>query len=436
MTDTAIADIVAREILDSRGNPTVEVEVTLDGGAKGRAAVPSGASTGTHEAVELRDDDAARFHGKGVRRAVEAVEGEIFDALSGLDATAQVKIDELLIDLDGTPNKSRLGANAILGVSLAVAKAAAAAVGLPLYRYVGGVAARTLPVPMMNVINGGAHADNPIDIQEFMIVPLGAGTIADAVRIGAEVFHTLKKELAAAGHATNVGDEGGFAPNLASTEEALGFLARAVEKAGYRVGEDVAFALDCAASELFTDGRYRLDGEGKSFDAAGMADWLGGLCDRFPIISIEDPCAEDDWEGWVHLTRTLGARVQIVGDDLFVTNPERIARGIEHGAANAVLIKVNQIGTLTETLAAVEAAHRAGWRCVMSHRSGETEDTTIADLAVATQCGQIKTGSLARSDRTAKYNQLIRIEEALGETARFGGRRAILRRWSPLAATR
>ncbi|WP_114374529.1 phosphopyruvate hydratase [Elioraea thermophila] len=428
MTDTAIADIVAREILDSRGNPTVEVEVILDGGATGRAAVPSGASTGTHEAVELRDGDAARFLGKGVRRAVEAVEGEIFDALSGLDATDQVKIDELLIDLDGTPNKSRLGANAILGVSLAVAKAAAAAVGLPLYRYVGGVAARTLPVPMMNVINGGAHADNPIDIQEFMIVPLGAGTIADAVRIGAEVFHTLKKELAAAGHATNVGDEGGFAPNLASTEEALGFLARAVEKAGYRLGEDVAFALDCAASEFFRDGRYVLDGEGKSFDAAGMADWLGGLCARFPIVSIEDPCAEDDWEGWVQLTRALGARVQIVGDDLFVTNPERIARGVEHGAANAVLIKVNQIGTLTETLAAVEAAHRAGWRCVMSHRSGETEDATIADLAVATNCGQIKTGSLARSDRTAKYNQLIRIEEALGETARYGGRRAILRR--------
>ncbi len=427
MTETAIADIVAREILDSRGNPTIEVEVTLDGGAMGRAAVPSGASTGTHEAVELRDGDAARFLGKGVRRAVEAVEGEIFDALSGLDATAQVKIDELLIDLDGTPNKSRLGANAILGVSLAVAKAAAAAVGLPLYRYVGGVAARTLPVPMMNVINGGAHADNPIDIQEFMIVPLGAGTIADAVRIGAEVFHTLKKELAAAGHATNVGDEGGFAPNLASTEEALGFLAQAVEKAGYRVGEDVAFALDCAASEFFKDGRYVLDGEGKSFDAAGMADWLGGLCDRFAIVSIEDPCGEDDWEGWMHLTRTLGGRVQIVGDDLFVTNPERIARGIAHGAANAVLIKVNQIGTLTETLAAVEAAHRAGWRSVMSHRSGETEDATIADLAVATNCGQIKTGSLARSDRTAKYNQLIRIEEALGETARFGGRRAILR---------
>lgn len=428
MTDTAIADIVAREILDSRGNPTVEVEVTLDGGATGRAAVPSGASTGTHEAVELRDGDAARFLGKGVRRAVEAVEGEIFDALSGLDATDQVKIDELLIDLDGTPNKSRLGANAILGVSLAVAKAAAAAVGLPLFRYVGGVAARTLPVPMMNVINGGAHADNPIDIQEFMIVPLGAGTIADAVRIGAEVFHTLKKELAAAGHATNVGDEGGFAPSLASTEEALGFLARAVEKAGYRVGEDVAFALDCAASEFFRDGRYVLGGEGKSFDAAGLAAWLGSLCERFPIVSIEDPCAEDDWEGWVQLTRALGATVQIVGDDLFVTNPERIARGVEHGAANAVLIKVNQIGTLTETLAAVDAAHRAGWRAVMSHRSGETEDATIADLAVATNCGQIKTGSLARSDRTAKYNQLIRIEEALGETARYGGRRAILRR--------
>jgi len=428
MTGTAIADIVAREILDSRGNPTVEVEVTLDGGAVGRAAVPSGASTGTHEAVELRDGDPSRFHGKGVRRAVEAVEGEIFDALSGLDATEQAKIDELLIDLDGTPNKSRLGANAILGVSLAVAKAAAAALGLPLYRYVGGVSARVLPVPLMNVINGGAHADNPLDIQEIMIVPLGAGTIAEAVRIGSEVFHTLKAELAAAGHSTNVGDEGGFAPNFASAEDALGVLARAVEKASFRLGEDVAFALDCAASELFKDGRYVLGGEGKTLDAAGVAEWLAGLCARFPIVSIEDPCAEDDWQGWTHVTARLGAQVQIVGDDLFVTDPERIRRGIEEGAANAVLIKVNQVGTLTETLAAVETAHRAGWRCVMSHRSGETEDATIADLAVATTCGQIKTGSLARSERTAKYNQLIRIEQRLGETARFGGRRAVLRR--------
>jgi enolase len=427
MTETAIADIVAREILDSRGNPTVEVDVVLDGGAMGRAAVPSGASTGAHEASELRDGDPARFGGRGVQRAIDAVEGEIFDALSGLDAAEQVQIDELMIDLDGTPNKSRLGANAMLGVSLAVAKAAAAALGLPLYRYVGGTMARTLPVPMMNVINGGAHADNPIDIQEFMILPVGAGTIADAVRMGAEVFATLKKELAAAGHATNVGDEGGFAPNLASADEALGFLAKAVEKAGYHVGEDVVFALDCAASEFFKDGRYVLAGEGRSFDAAGMTDYLGALCARYPIVSIEDPCAEDDWEGWAHLTRTLGAKVQIVGDDLFVTNTERLAQGIAQGSANAILIKVNQIGTLTETLAAVEMAHRAGWRSVMSHRSGETEDATIADLAVATNCGQIKTGSLARSDRTAKYNQLVRIEAMLGEAARYGGRQAVRR---------
>ncbi len=427
MTETAIADIVAREILDSRGNPTVEVDVVLDGGAMGRAAVPSGASTGAHEAIELRDGDKARFGGKGVRKAIDAVEGEIFDALSGLDATEQVKIDELMIDLDGTPNKSRLGANAILGVSLAVAKAAATALGMPLYRYVGGTMARTLPVPQMNVINGGAHADNPIDIQEFMIMPVGAGTLAEAVRIGSEVFATLKKELSAAGHATNVGDEGGFAPNLKSADEALGFLARAIEKAGYRAGEDVVFALDCAASEFFKDGKYVMEGEGKTFDAGGMADYLAALCAKYPIVSIEDGCAEDDWEGWAHLTRTLGAKVQLVGDDLFVTNTDRLAQGIEKGSANAILIKVNQIGTLTETLAAVEMAHRANWRSVMSHRSGETEDATIADLAVATNCGQIKTGSLSRSDRTAKYNQLVRIEAMLGEAARYGGRRAVMR---------
>ena len=427
MTETAIADIVAREILDSRGNPTVEVDVVLDNGAMGRAAVPSGASTGAHEAIELRDGDTSRYGGKGVKRALDAVEGEIFDALSGLDATEQVKIDELMIDLDGTPNKSRLGANAILGVSLAVAKAAAAAVGMPLYRYVGGTMARTLPVPMMNVINGGAHADNAIDIQEFMIMPVGAGTMADAVRIGSEVFATLRKELSAAGHATNVGDEGGFAPNLRSADEALGFLARAIEQAGYRAGEDVVFALDCAATEFFKDGKYVMEGEGKTLDAGGMTDYLAALCARYPIVSIEDGCAEDDWEGWAHLTRTLGAKVQLVGDDLFVTNTDRLAQGIEQGSANAILIKVNQIGTLTETLAAVEMAHRANWRSVMSHRSGETEDATIADLAVATNCGQIKTGSLSRSDRTAKYNQLIRIEAMLGEAGRYGGRRAVLR---------
>jgi len=427
MTETAIADIVAREILDSRGNPTVEVDVVLDNGAMGRAAVPAGASTGSHEAIELRDGDPSRFGGKGVRKAIDAVEGEIFDALSGLDATEQVKIDELMIDLDGTPNKSRLGANAILAVSLAVAKAAAAALGMPLFRYLGGTMARVLPVPQMNVINGGAHADNALDIQEFMIMPVGAGTMADAVRIGSEVFATLKKELAAAGHATNVGDEGGFAPDLASADQALGFLARAIEKAGYRAGEDVVFALDCAASEFFKDGIYVLAGEGKTFDAGGMTDYLAKLCATYPIVSIEDPCAEDDWEGWAHLTRTLGSEVQIVGDDLFVTNTDRLAQGIERRSANAILIKVNQIGTLTETLTAVELAHRANWRCVISHRSGETEDTTIADLAVATNCGQIKTGSLSRSDRTAKYNQLLRIEALLGEAARYGGRRAVMR---------
>ncbi len=419
---TAIADLVAREILDSRGNPTVEVEVTLDSGASGRAAVPSGASTGAHEAVELRDGDPARFGGKGVSRAVANVEGEIFDAIGGMDAADQLRLDEILIDLDGTPNKGRLGANAILGVSLACARAAAAEYGLPLYRYVGGVFARTLPVPMMNIVNGGRHADNPIDIQEFMIQPVGAGTFAEAVRMGSEIFHALRQGLHDAGHSTNVGDEGGFAPNLRSADEALAFIARAAERAGYRPGEDVTFALDCAASEFYRDGAYRMEGEGKVLDAAGMADYLAGLVARYPIVSIEDGCAEDDWDGWAHLTRVLGGKVQLVGDDNFVTNPERLRRGIAAGVANAILVKVNQIGTLSETLETVEIAHRAGYAAVMSHRSGETEDTTIADLAVATNCGQIKTGSLARSDRTAKYNQLIRIEAELGPAARYAGR--------------
>ena len=419
---TAIADLVAREILDSRGNPTVEVEVTLDSGASGRAAVPSGASTGAHEAVELRDGDPARFGGKGVSRAVANVEGEIFDAIGGMDAADQLRLDEILIDLDGTPNKGRLGANAILGVSLACARAAAAEYGLPLYRYVGGVFARTLPVPMMNIVNGGRHADNPIDIQEFMIQPVGAGTFAEAVRMGSEIFHALRQGLHDAGHSTNVGDEGGFAPNLRSADEALAFIARAAERAGYRPGEDVTFALDCAASEFYRDGAYRMEGEGKVLDAAGMADYLAALVARYPIVSIEDGCAEDDWDGWAHLTRVLGGKVQLVGDDNFVTNPERLRRGIAAGVANAILVKVNQIGTLSETLETVEIAHRAGYAAVMSHRSGETEDTTIADLAVATNCGQIKTGSLARSDRTAKYNQLIRIEAELGPAARYAGR--------------
>jgi enolase len=423
---SAIADIVAREILDSRGNPTIEVDVVLDSGASGRVAVPSGASTGAHEAVELRDGDKGRFGGKGVQQAIANVEGEIFDAIGGMDAGEQVKLDELLIDLDGTPNKARLGANAILGVSLAVAKAAAADAGLPLYRYVGGVFARTLPVPMMNILNGGKHADNPIDIQEFMIQPVAAGTMADAVRMGSEIFAALKKALHEAGHNTNVGDEGGFAPNIGSADEALAFIARACERAGYTPGEDVTFAIDCAATEFFQDGAYVLAGEGKRFDAAGMVEYLAGLTSRWPIASIEDGCAEDDWEGWKLLTDTLGDRMQIVGDDIFVTNTERLVRGIEEGSANAILVKVNQIGTLTETLEAVETAHRAGFSAVMSHRSGETEDSTIADLAVATNCGQIKTGSLARSDRTAKYNQLIRIEAELGPVARYAGR-AILR---------
>jgi len=423
---SAIADILAREILDSRGNPTVEVDVTLDSGALGRAAVPSGASTGAHEAVELRDKDA-RYGGKGVRTAVANVEGEIYDAIGGMDPTEQVKIDDILIDLDGTPNKSRLGANAILAVSLAVAKAAAADLGVPLYRYVGGVYARTLPVPMMNIVNGGRHADNPIDIQEFMIQPVGAGTVAEGIRMGAEIFATLRKGLHDAGHSTNVGDEGGFAPNLRSADEALGFIARACEAAGYHPGEDVVFAIDCAASEFFEDGRYNLRGEGKMLDAAGMVQYLKDLVGRYPITSIEDGFAEDDWDGWKLLTDALGSRVELVGDDIFVTNPERLRRGIEAGSANAILVKVNQIGTLSETLETVELAHRAGWRVVMSHRSGETEDATIADLAVATNCGQIKTGSLSRSDRTAKYNQLLRIEAELGPAARYAGR-TVLRR--------
>ncbi len=426
---SAIADIIAREILDSRGNPTVEVDVVLDGGAMGRAAVPSGASTGAHEAVELRDSEAARYGGKGVQRAVENVEGEIFDAIGGMDPTEQVRIDDILIDLDGTPNKSRLGANAMLAVSLAVAKAAAVDLGQPLWRYLGGVYARTLPVPMMNIVNGGKHADNPIDIQEFMIQPVGAGTIADGVRMGAEIFATLRKGLHDAGHNINVGDEGGFAPGLKSADEALGFIARACERAGYRPGEDVTFALDCASTEFFENGRYVLAGEGRDLDAAGMVQYLKDLAARYPIVSIEDGCAEDDWEGWRQLTATLGGSVQLVGDDLFVTNPERLRRGIEEGIANAILVKVNQIGTLSETLETVELAQRASYRVVMSHRSGETEDTTIADLAVAVNCGQIKTGSLSRSDRTAKYNQLLRIETELGAAARYAGQ-TILRRAS------
>jgi enolase len=421
---TTIVDITAREILDSRGNPTVEVDVLLEDGSFGQAAVPSGASTGTHEAVELRDGDE-RFGGKGVRKAVNSVRGEIADALIGLDAEDQVQIDEAMNAIDGTPNKGRLGANAILGVSLAMAKAAAEACELPLYRYVGGVSARVLPVPMMNIVNGGAHADNPIDIQEFMVMPVGAESLSDAVRIGAEIFHTLKKALAEEGHNTNVGDEGGFAPNLASADAALGFIMRAVERAGYAPGDDVVLALDCASTEFFDGGVYRLKGEGEELDSDGMVDYLADLVARFPILSIEDGMAEDDWEGWRALTQAIGDRCQLVGDDLFVTNPQRLREGIAKGAANALLVKVNQIGTLTETLAAVDIAHRARYAAVMSHRSGETEDATIADLAVATNCGQIKTGSLARSDRLAKYNQLIRIEEQLGDVARYAGREAL-----------
>jgi len=421
---TAIVDIIGREILDSRGNPTVEVEAVLEDGSRGRAGVPSGASTGAHEAVELRDGDSKRYLGKGVRKAVEAVNGEIFDAVGGMDAQAQVKIDETLIALDGTPNKSRLGANAILGVSLAVAKAAAAANKLPLYRYVGGAAARLLPVPMMNIVNGGVHADNPIDFQEFMIVPLGAKSFAEAVRAGSEIFHTLRAALKAAGHNTNVGDEGGFAPNLPSAGAALDFVLSAVEKAGYRAGEDVALALDPAASEFFKDGAYRYEGEGKTRLVEQQVEYLAALTKKYPIVSIEDGMAEDDYTGWKKLTEKIGGGCQLVGDDIFVTNVARLAEGIKNGIGNSILIKVNQVGTLSETLAAVEMAHKAGYTAVMSHRSGETEDSTIADLAVATNCGQIKTGSLARSDRTAKYNQLLRIEEQLGAQALYAGRAA------------
>ncbi len=421
---TEIADITAREILDSRGNPTVEVDVTLEDGAFGRAAVPSGASTGAHEAVERRDGDKTRYGGKGVLAAVDAVNGEIFDALSGFEAEDQRRLDTSLIALDGTENKSRLGANAILGVSLATAKAAAQSAGLPLYKYVGGVSARLLPVPQMNIINGGMHADNPIDIQEFMVVPAGADSFTEALRMGAEIFHSLKGALKSAGHNTNVGDEGGFAPNLKSAEEALSFIVRAGEAAGYKAGEDFWLAMDVAATEFFRDGRYEMRGEGKTLDQAGMVDYLAGLADAFPIVSIEDGCAEDDFDGWRELTERLGDRLQLVGDDLFVTNPARLAMGIEQDLANSVLIKVNQIGTLSETLDAVDMAHRAAYTTVMSHRSGETEDSTIADLAVATNCGQIKTGSLARSDRLAKYNQLLRIEEGLGDQAAYAGRDA------------
>ncbi|CEJ84854.1 Enolase (2-phosphoglycerate dehydratase) (2-phospho-D-glycerate hydro-lyase) [Hyphomicrobium sp. GJ21] len=423
---TAIVDIIGREILDSRGNPTVEVDVLLEDGAEGRAAVPSGASTGAHEAIELRDGDKDRYFGKGVLKAVDAVNGEIFDALAGMDAEDQRGIDAALIKLDGTANKSRLGANAILGVSLAAAKAAARSNNLPLYRYLGGVNAHVLPVPMMNIINGGAHADNPIDIQEFMIMPIAAETCADAIRIGAEVFHTLKKNLKDAGHSTSVGDEGGFAPNLKSAEEALSFIVKSIEKAGYKPGEDVALALDCASTEYYKNGKYEFAGEGKTLDSAGNAKYLESLVSKFPIISIEDGMAEDDWAGWKLLTELLGNRCQLVGDDLFVTNTKRLADGIAKSTANSILVKVNQIGSLSETLDAVSMAQRAGYTAVMSHRSGETEDSTIADLAVATNCGQIKTGSLSRSDRLAKYNQLIRIEEELGDVAVYAGR-SILR---------
>ncbi|MBK6466778.1 MAG: phosphopyruvate hydratase [Rhodobacter sp.] len=423
---STIIDIHAREILDSRGNPTVEVDVVLESGAMGRAAVPSGASTGAHEAVERRDGDTSRYMGKGVLEAVAAVNGEIAEELVGFDATEQVGIDRTMIEMDGTPNKGRLGANAILGVSLAVAKAAAEYSSQPLYRYVGGTSARILPVPMMNIINGGAHADNPIDIQEFMIMPVGADDIREAVRMGSEVFHTLKKELSGAGLSTGIGDEGGFAPNLSSARAALDFILKSIEKAGYRPGEDIFLALDCAATEYFKNGKYALEGEGKTLTPAENVEYLAALAADYPILSIEDGCSEDDWDGWKMLTDKLGAKIQLVGDDLFVTNPRRLAEGIKRGTANSMLVKVNQIGTLTETLEAVDMAHRAGFTNVMSHRSGETEDATIADLAVATNCGQIKTGSLARSDRLAKYNQLIRIEEMLGETAEYAGR-SILR---------
>ena len=416
-----IIDIVAREILDSRGNPTVEVDVTLDDGAFGRAAVPSGASTGAHEAVEKRDNDPKRYGGKGVRQAVDAVNGEIFEAISGFEALDQRRLDQTLINLDGTPNKARLGANAILGVSLATARAAAISTNLPLYKYVGGLQARVLPVPLMNIINGGAHADNPIDIQEFMIVPAGAESFSEALRMGAEIFHSLKKALKAAGHNTNVGDEGGFAPNLSSAEEALAFIMKAGEQAGYKAGSDFWLAMDVASTEFFKDGKYNMTGEKKVLEADGMVDYLAALVDKFPICSIEDGMAEDDYEGWKLLTDRLGDQIQLVGDDLFVTNPDRLETGIVESMANSILVKVNQIGTLSETMDAVDMAHRAGYTSVMSHRSGETEDSTIADLAVAMNCGQIKTGSLARSDRTAKYNQLLRIEAQLDDEAVYAG---------------
>ncbi len=417
---TAIIDLIAREILDSRGNPTVEVDAILEDGSSGRAAVPSGASTGAHEAHELRDG-GKRYGGKGVRKAVDAVNGELLDALTGMEAEEQLRIDMLMCELDGTRNKSRLGANAILGVSLAVARAAAQAAGLPLYAYLGGPSARVLPVPMMNIVNGGQHADNPIDIQEFMIMPVGADNVADAIRMGAEVFHALKSALGKAGHNTNVGDEGGFAPNLSSADEALGFIVNAIEAAGYTPGSDICLALDPASSEFYKNGRYEMTGEGKSLDAAGMIAYYDDLISRYPIISIEDGLAEDDWDGWKQMTDALGSKIQIVGDDIFVTNTERLVRGINEGSANSILIKLNQIGTLSETLECVETAHRAGYTAVISHRSGETEDSTIADLAVATNCGQIKTGSLSRTDRLAKYNQLIRIEEMLDGMGEFGG---------------
>ena len=424
---TAIIDIHGRQILDSRGNPTVEVDVLLEDGSFGRAAVPSGASTGAHEAVERRDGDKSRWMGKGVEAAVEAVNDEITDAILGMDAEDQADLDRAMIELDGTENKGRLGANAILGVSLAVAKAAAEARGLPLYKYVGGVSAHLLPVPMMNIINGGEHADNPIDFQEFMIMPVGAANIVEAVRCGSEIFHTLKKALHEKGLATGVGDEGGFAPNIASTTEALDFIMASIEKAGYKPGDDVMIALDCAATEFFKDGKYNISGEGKILSSHEMAEYLANLTRQYPILSIEDGMAEDDWEGWKALTDLIGDKVQLVGDDLFVTNPKRLKKGIEGGYANSLLVKVNQIGTLTETLEAVSLAQRSRYTAVMSHRSGETEDATIADLAVATNCGQIKTGSLARSDRLAKYNQLIRIEEELGDSARYAGRDILIR---------
>ena len=422
---SAIVDVRSLEIIDSRGNPTVEAEVTLESGAKGRAAVPSGASTGTREALELRDGDQKRFGGKGVRKAVDAVNGEISKAVRGLDAQDQSNVDRILVELDGTPNKGRLGANAILGVSLAVAKAAAEEMDIPLWRYVGGMSARVLPVPMMNVINGGAHADNSIDFQEFMIMPVGAKSFSESVRIGAEVFHSLKSALKKAGHNTNVGDEGGFAPNLKSTEEAIVFLVRAIESIGLAPGKDVVFALDAASSEFFKDGKYQLHGEGRTLDSDGMVKLYEGLCSRYPIASIEDGMAEQDWPGWKALTQAIGQKVQLVGDDVFVTNKSILREGIREGIGNALLVKFNQIGSLTETLEAVEMAHRAGYACVMSHRSGETEDVTIADLAVATNCGQIKTGSLSRSDRLAKYNQLLRIEQQLSNNALFLGRAAL-----------